>query len=174
MKDLPILVWKKLNGKAIIPTKTNENIGYDIYGIFPPTGTCIAPHTTMMIPTGLAVAICNKDFTLCFDYALIAKDRGSTGSIGLHTHCGVIDAGYRGEIFIALCNTTDLPIYISPEVKKSSREEYRILYPMSKAIAQLMIVEDIKAASVEADNDELWSALCNTERGTGKLGSSQK
>lgn len=168
------LFWKKLNSEAAIPTKTNENIGYDIYGIYGNQDELeIGPQETKMIPTGLAVAICNDDGTPTFDYALIAKDRGSTGSVGLHTHCGVIDAGYRGEIFIAIHNSNDYPVYITNKLNKTYLADDALFYPQTKAIAQLILVEDIKAASVEVD-EETFAALANTERGTGALGSSGK
>lgn len=168
------LFWKKLNSEAAIPTKTNENIGYDIYGVY--NGGVdleIPPHCTQMIPTGLAVAICNDDGTPNFNYALIAKDRGSTGSVGLHTYCGVIDAGYRGEIFIAVHNSNEYPVYITDRLNKSYVGDDGLFYPKTKAIAQLILVEDIKAESVEVD-EATFAALANTKRGTGALGSSGK
>lgn len=177
------ILWKKLQDNAIIPSKTKENIGYDIYH----TNTEdfeIAPHETVMVPTGLAAAIVEEEFYSVEPkssnrFALIAKDRGSTGSIGLHTHCGVIDAGYRGEIFIALSNTNNAPIVFTSKVKKTQKicvgdELLKILYPIDKAIAQLIVVESYDFISEEITNDETWIRLCNTERGEGKLGSSQK
>ena len=168
------LFWKKISSEAVIPTKTNENIGYDIYGVYDGKAELeIGPQETKMIPTGLAVAICNDDGTPNFNYALIAKDRGSTGSVGLHTHCGVIDAGYRGEIFIAIHNSNDYPVYITDKLYKTYLKDDALFYPQTKAIAQLILVEDVKAASVEID-EETFAALANTERGTGALGSSGK
>ena len=168
------LLWMKLNSEAAIPTKTNENIGYDIYGIYEEgIDLEIPPHCTKMIPTGLAVAICYDDGTPNFNYALIAKDRGSTGSIGLHTYCGVIDAGYRGEIFIAIHNSNEYPVYFTDKLNKAYVTDDALFYPKTKAIAQLILVKDIKAESVEVD-EATFAALCNTKRGTGALGSSGK
>ncbi len=168
------LLWKKLNSEAVIPTKTDENIGYDIYGVYDEgIDLEIPPHCTQMISTGLAVAICNDDGTPSFNYALIAKDRGSTGSVGLHTYCGVIDAGYRGEIFIAIHNSNEYPVCITDRLKKFFVGDDTLFYPKTKAIAQLILVEDIKAESVEVD-EATFAALANTKRGTGALGSSGK
>lgn len=177
------LLWKKLQDNAIIPTKTIENIGYDIYHTYTEPFV-IEPHETVMVPTGLAVAIVTSNTTDgqvegTNNYALIAKDRGSTGSIGLHTYCGVIDAGYRGEIFIALHNSNDVPIDFC-DVQKSKKcyddlgELECIAYPLTKAIAQLILVDSYNVESEEVKDDELWISLCNTKRGDGKLGSSQK
>ena len=174
-----ILLWKKLKDNAIIPSKDEENIGYDIYAA-ESDSFWLLPHETKMISTGLAVAIIDADKNEASnDYALIAKDRGSTGSIGLHTHCGVIDAGYRGEIFIALCNTGDYPILFTNDIKKVVKEyddfgaiDY-ICYPLSKAITQVIVSKSYNFKSIEAD-DETWAAFSSTKRGDGKLGSSQK
>lgn len=168
------LLWKRLNSEATIPTKRDEDIGYDIYGVYKEgIDLEIPPHHTQMIPTGLVVAICNEDNTLNFNYGLIAKDRGSTGSVGLHTYCGVIDAGYRGEIFIAIHNSNEYPVYITDRLNKVYVTDDALFYPKTKAITQLMVVENIKTKSIEVD-EATFAALANTERGTGKLGSSQK
>lgn len=177
------LFWKKLSDNAVIPTKTAENIGYDIYHTYEGTFH-IGPHETKLVPTGLAVAIIDENIFGFMqpskDFALIAKDRGSTGSIGLHTYCGVIDSGYRGEIFIALHNSNDVPVVFDPNVSKTKREydDFGMLesihYPFTKAIAQLILVESYHVESLEIEDEETWKSLCNTERGEGKLGSSNK
>lgn len=177
------LLWKKTRYNATIPTKTKENIGYDVYHTYEEP-FAIQPHETVMLPTGLAVAIVDVNSINGYiqssnDFALIAKDRGSTGSIGLHTYCGVIDAGYRGEIFIAIHNSNDVPVEFD-EVEKTKKEYddfgnlQCIVYPLNKAIAQLILVESYHVESAEIDDEASWSALCNTERGTGALGSSGK
>ena len=94
-------------------------------------------------------------------------DRGSTGSKGLHVHCGVIDNDYRGEIFICINNDNDYPVRFTnaeepgihshtetittgPEprngvtaavaiVRKVEIIDY-LVYPTSKAIAQIIPV----------------------------------
>lgn len=95
--------FAKVNKKAIIPSKNVENAGYDIYGIFEDNNDenrIIKPHQTKLIPTGIACALPSK-------YYFQVEERGSTGSKGIKKSAGVIDSGYRGEIFIAITNSTD-------------------------------------------------------------------
>ena len=95
--------FAKVKDNAIIPSKTLENAGYDIYGIFGDNSDknrIIKPHQTKLIPTGIACALPTK-------YYFQVEERGSTGSKGIKKSAGVIDSGYRGEIFIAITNTTN-------------------------------------------------------------------
>lgn len=146
------MLWvkiKKLSDAAIIPTKKDEDAGYDIYGI--PSveeetkgSYSFGPGSLTMVPTGIATEISKG-------YVAILKERGSTGSKGLAIRCGVIDSGYRGEWFVCINNTTD----------------HVVNYPVEKAIAQAVF---IKAEDVSFIEEELGES----ERGTGKLGSSGK
>ena len=95
--------FAKVKEKAIIPSKSIENAGYDIYGIFEGNNDrnrIIQPHQTKLIPTGIACALPTK-------YYFQVEERGSTGSKGIKKSAGVIDSGYRGEIFIAITNSTN-------------------------------------------------------------------
>lgn len=95
--------FAKVRDNAIIPSKNIENAGYDIYGIFEGNNDenrIVKPHTTKLIPTGIACALPSK-------YYFQVEERGSTGSKGIKKSAGVIDSGYRGEIFIAITNSTD-------------------------------------------------------------------
>lgn len=95
--------FAKVKDNAIIPSKTLENAGYDIYGIFGDNSDknrIVKPHQTKLIPTGIACALPTK-------YYFQVEERGSTGSKGIKKSAGVIDSGYRGEIFIAITNTTN-------------------------------------------------------------------
>ena len=95
--------FAKVNEKAIIPSKNVENAGYDIYGIFggnDDENRIVKPHQTKLIPTGIACALPSK-------YYFQVEERGSTGSKGIKKSAGVIDSGDRGEIFIAITNSTN-------------------------------------------------------------------
>ena len=100
-----VIKWYPCKDKAIIPTKRKSDSGFDVYATEPIT---ISSHTTVMVPTGLKVILPDHIW-------LRAADRGSTGSKGLHVHCGIIDEQYTGEIFIALCNTNDYDITTNAE-----------------------------------------------------------
>lgn len=166
------LYWAKVKPNAITPTKDKENAGYDIYPCFDDDYIIIRPHHTKLIPTGIACAV--RD---C--YYLQVQERGSTGSIGMKYGAGVIDSGYRGEIFIAITNTNEVPIMIAREADKNMTEidviiseTNAILYPYEKAIAQLIVHRVPKMDEREIDYEELRTIP--SQRGTGILGSSGK
>ncbi len=92
--------------------------------------------------------------------------------------CGVIDSGYRNEIFVPITNTTTLNMYI---IKKRVQDQsialygmpyYGILYPYEKAIAQILLVP-VPTADVEEISYEELKAI-SSSRGMGALGSSSK
>lgn len=186
--------FAKVKENAIIPTKTDENMGYDIYACFDEDYIEIRPHETKLIPTGIA-SYCSDD------YGFIIKERGSTGSQGIAVRCGVIDSGFRGEWFIALTNTTRQTIRITKKVDKvqqgvaydDKEEKYYLdvnenmdltqddpfvyseilkLYPYSKAIAQAILVPVPKVKVEEVTYDELKAI--KSDRMNGQLGSSGK
>ncbi len=134
----------------------------------------INPHSTTLVPTGIACAVSN-------DYYLQVEERGSTGSKGIKKSAGVIDSGYRDEIFIALTNINPYPIYIVKESYKSVNADLFLdngafangkVYPYEKAIAQLVVHEVPKMEVKEISFEELQEIP--SERGMGKLGSSDK
>ena len=161
--------FAKVRPTAKIPTKRDEDAGYDIYADFEDDFIIINPHTTTLIPTGIASA-CDTNY--CF----ILKERGSTGSKGIAQRCGVIDSGYRNEWFVPITNTTNKKIAI---VKKEASDyifmrntnEYTI-YPYEKAICQALVVP-VPTVDVEEYTYEELLAIPSS-RGTGALGSSGK
>ena len=178
MNELSIK-WKILNPAAIVPTKRDEDAGFDIYTI--EEGITLFPNEKHLFKTGLAYAIDSG-------YWLLAFDRGSTGSNGIHTHCGICDNGYRGEIFICLNNDNSYPVRFTKNVNKITLEDVEedlifddegniyhkiLLYPTSKAIAQLIPMKQFKT-NCSIATDEEWEELKNTERGISALGASGK
>lgn len=160
--------FAKVRPTAIIPNKRNEDAGYDIYANFDNDYIQIPPHRTVMIPTGIACA-CNMDY--CF----ILKERSSTGTKGIAQRCGVIDSGYRGEVFVPITNTNDKMVYIKKENKEipisDNISEY-IEYSYEKAIAQILIIP-VPITDVEECTYEELRAI-PSERGEGGFGSSNK
>lgn len=160
--------FAKVKPTAVIPTKRDEDAGFDIYADFEDDFIIIDPHTTTLIPTGIASA-CDTDY--CF----ILKERGSTGTKGIAQRCGVIDSGYRNEWFVPITNTTNKKIAI---VKKDvdyifmrNTSGYTI-YPYEKAIAQALVVPIPKVNIEELTYNELKGI--ESDRGMGALGSSEK
>ena len=187
--------FAKVKPNAIIPSKRDEDMGFDIYACFNEDYIAINPHETKLIPTGIASS-CDAD------YGFILKERGSTGSKGIAIRCGVLDSGYRGEWFVGLTNTTNHTLFItklsekdtvnnfiedwSTKINKPANKatenvlrneaEYitrnSIIYPYSKAIAQALVIPVPKTNVEEVTYDELKEI--KSERGTGALGSSKK
>ena len=100
------LVFAKMRPNAIIPTKEDENAGRDIYACFEEDYMVVPAHTTKLIPTGIASAMSDK-------YEIRLRDRGSNGSKGIHVNAGTIDSGFRGQWFVAWCNTNSIPVILS-------------------------------------------------------------
>lgn len=172
MREIADIKFAKVHPNAIIPSKRDEDMGFDIYACFDEDYIIIQPHETKLIPTGIASA-CDSD------YGFLVFERGSTGSKGIARRCGVIDSGYRNEWFIGLTNTTDKVMFISKLSEKETYESYyydvmpaSFVYPYSKAIAQALVVPVPKTKVEEMSYEELKAI--KSERGMGALGSSNK
>lgn len=164
----PNVYFGKLRPDAKIPTKRDEDAGYDIYACFDEDYMMLPAHSTKMIPTGL-VSKFNPQ------HVGILKERGSTGSIGLAQRCGVIDSGYRGEWFVPITNTTERDVILGkdiPEVHRLAEAWGVKLYPYEKAICQCIFVELPVLNVYEVNPEDIIHD--ETERGQGKLGSSNK
>ena len=157
------------NESVIIPSKREEDAGYDIYANFEQSLIIVEPHTTRLIPTGLHSAFDPK-------WYIQLEERGSTGSKGIAQRCGVIDSGYRGEWLVPLTNTTNKKIIIAKQHVKQVIEDIfgsdAIIYPYEKAICQAVLHEVPKVEVRELTLEQLKAIP--SERGTGKLGSSNK
>lgn len=184
MREVAEVKFAKVHPNAIIPSKRDEDMGFDIYACFDEDYIVINPHETKLIPTGIASA-CNPK------YGFLLFERGSTGSKGIARRCGVIDSGYRNEWFIGLTNTTNKTMFISKlnteeliealVIDKDDPIDWKltddevinsIVYPYSKAIAQALVVPVPKVKADEIPYDELKEI--KSERGMGALGSSNK
>ena len=122
------------------------------------------------------------------DMAIVLKERGSTGSKGMAVSAGIIDSGFRGYWFVAINNTTNIPIIISKKENLDNLDlakifsgiypysypyaDYPIIYPYSKAICQALIEENPKTIVTTTSYEKLKEI--NSERGTSQLGQSGK
>lgn len=164
------LYFAKLRPQAILPSKREEDAGYDIYACLEGDALRLDPHETRPLPTGIASA-CSPD------YYFQIFERGSSGSKGIGQRCGVIDSGYRGEWFIPITNHNSLPLYIAgPAAREQLAFEAEaglcVLYPAEKAIAQMVLLPVPKTEIREVPYEDLCAMA--SERGTGRLGSSNK
>lgn len=172
MREVAEVKFAKVHPNAIIPSKRDEDMGFDVYACFDEDYIVINPHETKLIPTGIASA-CNPK------YGFLLFERGSTGSKGIARRCGVIDSGYRNEWFIGLTNTTNKVMFISKLSEKETYNNYygdvmphSFVYPYTKAIAQALVVPVPKVKADEISYDKLKEI--KSERGMGALGSSNK
>ena len=136
---------KKLDEKAIIPTYGTEySAGADLYALLD-EDLEIKPGETVMIGTGLAMAIPTG-------YAGLIYARSSLGSkkgLAPANKVGVVDSDYRGEIKVPLFNQ-------SKETQIIAKNE---------RIAQIIFTPYLKA------NFQETTDLDDTTRGTGGFGS---
>ena len=170
--------WATKEGVEV-PTKSREDLGFDVKAHFDEDEMVFKPFETKLVPTGLYTAVDEN-------WGLIAKEKGSTGKLAMRCGAGVIDSGYRGEIFIALTN--DNPHYLvitkddnltSPTMGKITvqhpsnpnlaTEKEAMFYPYKKGICQLIVVRNPEVKSNVLSIEELQQIP--SKRGTGKLGS---
>lgn len=170
-EDEKNVYFAKMKEKAIIPSKEEENAGYDIYACFDEDYILVEPHKTCLIPTGIAWA-CSPSFYLQIE------ERSSTGSKGIKKSAGVIDSGYRGEIKIAITNSNDRTLVFSNLTEEELKEKYSgklenaLIYNTKKAIAQGIIHRVEKMNIKEIGIDELLKI--SSKRGDNGWGSTNK
>ena len=188
--------FAKVKENAVIPSKREEDAGFDIYACFNEPYMIISPNETMMIPTGIASAFDS-------DYVIMLKERGSSGSKGIGQRCGIIDSGFRDEWKCVVTNHTNKNIIITDltvgellELSEKNKSDdildyvlegkllircdlttgdtYELftIYPKSKAICQALLLPVPKIEIEEITYDELIKI--ESERGNGMLGSSGK
>lgn len=136
---------KKLNEKAIIPTYGSEYAaGCDLYACLEGPLT-IAPHSTVKVPTGIAMELPEDKVGLIYARSGLATKR----HLAPANKVGVVDADYRGEVIVALHNHSDEPQTIEA----------------NERVAQLVIAPYYQAEF------ECVEDLSSTDRGAGGFGS---
>ena len=136
---------KKLNSKAMLPTYGSEySAGADLYACMEETVT-IQPGETVLIKTGLAMAIPEGYAGLIYARSGLATKKGLAPA----NKVGVVDADYRGEVMVPLHNHSRVAV----EVEHGER------------IAQMVITPCLTAEYMLAEE------LDETERGEGGFGS---
>lgn len=192
------LVFAKVKPNAIIPTKETENAGYDIYACFDEDFMVIPAHTTKLIPTGIASAMTDKYYLNVAErgstgskgmkYSAGIIDSSYRGEIfialsNVNDHDIIISKLDEKELFDKYGESDTL--FPDCKVIKYGESEFDIIfeeednsyyesviYPYSKAIAQL-IVHEVPVMNVsEVTYEELKSIP--SKRGMGALGSSGK
>ena len=99
---------KRLTETARIPTRgTPGSAGLDLYA---DEDARIEPGQWRLISTGISVAIPPH-------FVGLVWPRSGWACKGITTDAGVIDADYRGELFVLLVNLSNNPLDISPGMR---------------------------------------------------------
>lgn len=138
--------FTKLDKNAVMPTYGSLSAaGADLYALIDGEKQVINPGETVIVHTGLALAIPEGYAGMIFARSGIALKRG----IAPANKVGVIDSDYRGEIMVALHNHSN-------KVQEIANKE---------RIAQLVIMPYLRAEFEER------LSLDETERASGGFGS---
>ena len=159
--------FAKVRPDAKTPTKRFEDAALDVYACFEEDWVEIPAHSSKLISTGIASA---------FDpeWAIVFRERVSTGTKNIKINAGVLDSGFRNEWFVSLYNGNDVPVYIAKYLdgEQTPEKHDAIVYPYDKAIAQALVIPVPEVEVEEIPYGELKAIP--SERGTGMLGSSGK
>ncbi|MBP0979901.1 MAG: dUTP diphosphatase [Oscillospiraceae bacterium] len=141
---------KKLDETAkIISKATEDSVGYDLYACLK-NKVIIKPGKTVKIGTGLSIEISEKNI----GGFIFARSGMATNHGIIPVNCvGVIDNDYRGEIIVALKNTSCLDYEIINEDR----------------IAQIVFLPVINFDNILISNN-----LSDSDRGSGGFGSTGK
>jgi dUTP pyrophosphatase len=132
---------KRLSEKATLPTRGSQDAaGLDLYSAEEVT---IPPNGRMTVRTDIAIS------PPAGTYGRIASRSGLTRDFGIVTLAGVVDADYRGNIFVLLFNF--------------GKEEFKV--KEHDRIAQIIFEFYRKAHVIESHE------LSETERGSKAFGS---
>lgn len=136
---------KKLKETAKLPTSGSAlAAGYDLYACMEADSAILPPHDTVMIGTGVAVAVPEGYFGGIFARSGLAAKQNLRPA-----NCvGVVDSDYRGELKVALHNDSD--------------QERRV--ENGDRIAQLVVLPYLSLEFEEVEE------LDETERGEGGFG----
>ncbi len=138
------LYIKKMHEVAVLPSFAHAtDAGMDLCASVDIT---ILPGERASVPTGIAMHIPDGHVGLIWDKSGISQKGG------LKTLGGVVDAGYRGEVFVGLYNT--------------GKEAYS--FTAGQKVAQMLIQK------IEQPEIEVVDSLDDSDRGEGAFGSTGK
>lgn len=126
---------------------TSGSAGIDFFVPFEFAETTIAPHGSLLLPSGIKASVPNG-------FALVAMNKsGVATKHGLIVGACVVDSDYQGEIHIHLINTTNREVVVSSAQK----------------IVQFLLVPVEHCGINVVPLDELYDS--QTARGAGGFGS---
>jgi deoxyuridine 5'-triphosphate nucleotidohydrolase len=93
------LLIKRLNPAAQLPTRGSAlAAGYDMYAA---VEKVVPARGKALVSTGISIAVPEGT------YGRVAPRSGLASKFSIHTGAGVVDADYRGEVFVLLFNLGD-------------------------------------------------------------------
>lgn len=113
------------------------------------TPLTVEPHGRALVPSGIAIEPQDRE---CAAFVFARSGLASKNGLCLANGVGVVDSDYRGEIKVAVLNSSDKPYTIQP----------------FERIAQLVFMPVVKAVFEQCDKLE------DTSRGSGGFGSTGK
>lgn len=135
----------KLHPEAKVPSYAHStDAGMDLY--YHGEDVVLAAGARGVFATGIAMAIPRQFVGLIWDKSGVATKEG------LKVLGGVVDAGYRGEVMVALLNTSNEPVTLTH----------------GRKLAQ-MLIQPVVTAHIELVDGELPAA--EDDRGKGGFGS---
>lgn len=121
----------KVGPDGTLPTRGHQfDAGMDLYVS---RTVVIPPHEFVDIPTDVAGALPD------YYWGMLTGRSSTLRKHGLLVHTGIIDQGYRGELFAGVMNLTDEPV----EVKKGYRIAQLIPVPMPRSTIDPVEVVDL-------------------------------
>lgn len=106
MKTLKIKRSEEAKRFPLLKVAKAGDVGFDLPACLPNDSIIIEPHSRGVIPTGIYLEIPEGHWASI-------EARSSTSKSMLICPKGVIDEGYRGELFAVLLNVGDHPVTIN-------------------------------------------------------------
>lgn len=134
---------KRLNDEAVIPSFAYDNdAGMDLYST---EDVEIPAGSRAKISTGLA-------FEIPRDYVGLIWDRSSVPiKKGLKTVGGVVDSGYRGELYVGMANVSKEPVEVSKGEKIAQMVIQKFFQPQIEVTDEL--AESERADKTQGSSD---------------------
>lgn len=160
--------WKVLlnNPKAIMPSKKEEDSGFDVYTV-QEEDVMLLHGEKFNFNSGLIMEI-EKEWGIFF------WEKGGFGNKNLSLRAGLTDSGYRDELVILVTNTDPKPVIFTRDPKKYADVEKLgkvTIVDLNKALTQIVIMYTPHITPIECKSKD---GLSSSERGTGKFGSTGK
>ena len=164
--EKPVLKVFLMNEDAVFPSKRDEDSGYDIYTT-QKEDVVLLHGEKFNFPTGLKTEVAKE-------WGIILREKGGMGNKNIGLRAGVVDSGYRGEMFVIMTNEDPKPVVFTRNPENYSALEKTgkaTIVNMNKSITQAMIVytPDCKVLKLSSESE-----FSDSERGNGSKGSTRK